>query len=91
VEDASTGGYGFLSLQGRKFEDSMVELIQLVDESLARHGFASLLQTERDVRLESSLGSRLLAETAETTKDPSAPNWAKAPGVGKTSLSPSRS
>jgi len=73
----------------------MLELIQLVDESLARHGFASLLQTGRDVRLESSLGSRLLAETAETTaettKDPSAPNWAKAPGVGKTSLSPSRS
>ena len=57
----------------------MVELIQLVDESLARHGFASLLQTERDVRLESSLGSRLLAETAETTKHPSAPNWANAP------------
>jgi hypothetical protein len=69
----------------------MVELIQLVDESLARHGFASLLQAGRDVRLESSLGSRLLAETAETTKDPSAPNWANAPGVGKTSLPPSRS
>jgi hypothetical protein len=69
----------------------MIELIQLVDESLARHGFASLLQTGRDVRLESSLGSRLLAETAETTKDASAPNWAKAPDADKTSLSPSRS
>jgi hypothetical protein len=57
----------------------MVELIQLVDESLARHGLASLLQPGRDVRL------------AETTKDPSAPNWAKAPGAGKTSLPPSRS
>jgi hypothetical protein len=91
VEDASTGGYGFLSPQGRKFEDSMIELIQLVDESLARHGFASLLQTGLDVRLESSLGSRLLAETAETTKDASAPNWAKAPDADKTSLSPSRS
>jgi hypothetical protein len=55
----------------------MLELIQLVDESLARHGFGSLLQTVRDVGLESSLRSRLLAET---TKDAIAPNWANAQG-----------
>jgi hypothetical protein len=68
----------------------MVELIQLVDESLARHGFGVLLQTAQDHRpqtpLESSLGSGFLAETAET-KDSSDPNWASTLSGGQDQLS----
>ena len=61
----------------------MVELIQLVDEALARHGLGPLLPTGQEFcyrpSLEPSLGSRLLAESAEN-KDLSVPNWASAPG-----------
>jgi hypothetical protein len=63
----------------------MVELIQLVDESLARHGFGALLQTGRNLShetpLELSAGSSPLAGNTET-KDLSAPNWAKTHGDG---------
>jgi hypothetical protein len=64
----------------------MVELIQLVDESLARHGFGTFLQTGPNLchqtPLELSAASSPLAETTET-KDLSAPNWAKTHGDGR--------
>jgi hypothetical protein len=64
----------------------MVELIQMVDESLARHGFGGWLQTGRnlchDMPLELSAASGPLVETTET-KDPSAPNWAETQGAGR--------
>jgi hypothetical protein len=47
----------------------MVELIQLVDESLARHGFEALLPT-RPTSLHSSLGASLFMKT----EDPGALN-----------------
>ena len=56
----------------------MVELIQLVDASLARHGLGALLQVGRchETPLEPSLVFRPLPET----QDPGDPNWAKMPG-----------
>ena len=62
----------------------MVELIRLVDESLARHGFGALPQDGHDlcpaISPENSLGSGILSEA----QVPVAPNRANAPGEGIT-------
>jgi hypothetical protein len=61
----------------------MLELIQLVDASLARHGLGVLLPAAPELchrtPLGASFGSGLLAET----HDPKAPNWAFAPIEGQ--------
>jgi hypothetical protein len=60
----------------------MVELIQLVDESLARYGLGTLLRVGRECRetpLEPCLGLRHLPEF----QDPSGPNWANARSDGR--------
>jgi hypothetical protein len=56
----------------------MVELIQLVDESLARHGLGALLQVGRchETPLDPSLAFRHLPET----QDLGDPNWANVLG-----------
>jgi hypothetical protein len=66
----------------------MVELIQLVDQSLARHGFGALPETGQNLShetpLELSAGSSPLAETTET-KGLSTPNWQRLTATVETS------